>query len=536
MSRHLSSVGLPAAWQAAIEHESASEKPALADPLPERRVARLLAAYVATGLFFMVLPGTLVGVWNLVSISSHQHAGAAPTGWTQAHGHAQLFGWVATFLIGISLYTFPKFRGGQLRSVGAGWAMLVLWIVGLAARWFSAAGYLPWSSLLVAATCELCVALLLIWQCSATGVSHKCGQAWETLIFGGYAGLVLTLGWQFAVACRLDTVIIPEVFNRALLSLSLWVFCLPVVLGFSARLLPSLLGLEDPSRSGARLTLAFATLSAVMWLADWILLATVACFLTAVTGTWTVRIFHPTVRAAKTRAVDSLYPYFARLAYGWLLVSGILAFGAFQRGMLGASRHAFTVGFLSTLILAVGPRILPSFLNSRELRSVAMMRTSLFLLTAGCLVRVISEPLAYGGVLQPAWSLLPASAVAELIALLVFATNLAWTLMTPPPAWILRQSIHPGMKLYWFVTSYPGTRPLLIRQGLVTLERVTFVPKTLSLREAAEADGLDAGHLVGVLGDYLEARLARSLREQALDGPAPVAAAGPADKGVQGCL
>ena len=108
--------------------------------------------------------------------------------------------------------------------------------------------------------------------------------------------------------------------------------------------------------------------------------------------------------------------------------------------------------------------------------------------------------------------------------------------MTPPPAWILRQSIHPGMKLYWFVTSYPGTRPLLIRQGLVTLERVTFVPKTLSLREAAEADGLDAGHLVGVLGDYLEARLARSLREQALDGPAPVAAAGPADKGVQGCL
>ena len=96
-------------------------------------MARLLAAFIATGLFFMILPGTLVGVWNLVSISAQQHSEAAPTGWTQAHGHAQLFGWVATFIIGISLYTFPKFRGGQLRSLGVGWAMLALWIVGVAA-------------------------------------------------------------------------------------------------------------------------------------------------------------------------------------------------------------------------------------------------------------------------------------------------------------------------------------------------------------------------------------------------------------------
>jgi hypothetical protein len=45
-------------------------KPELADPLPERRLARLLGAFLGTGLVFLVAPGTLLGVWNLIGISS----------------------------------------------------------------------------------------------------------------------------------------------------------------------------------------------------------------------------------------------------------------------------------------------------------------------------------------------------------------------------------------------------------------------------------------------------------------------------------
>ena len=33
--------------------------------------------YISTGLVFMLLPGTFLGVWNLVAISSHR-AGLAP--------------------------------------------------------------------------------------------------------------------------------------------------------------------------------------------------------------------------------------------------------------------------------------------------------------------------------------------------------------------------------------------------------------------------------------------------------------------------
>jgi hypothetical protein len=57
-------------------------------------------------------------------------------------------------------------------------------------------------------------------------------------------------------------------------------------------------------------------------------------------------------------------------------------------GFWGASRHALTVGFVSTMILAVGQRILPAFAGMRLLWSSRLMFVGLFLLTVGCGLRV----------------------------------------------------------------------------------------------------------------------------------------------------
>jgi len=56
---------------------------------------------------FDVMPGTVLGVWNLVGISSQREMTAVSTAWIRAHGQAQFFGWFGTFVIGISVYTFP---------------------------------------------------------------------------------------------------------------------------------------------------------------------------------------------------------------------------------------------------------------------------------------------------------------------------------------------------------------------------------------------------------------------------------------------
>ena len=52
------------------------------DPVQtEIALQKLVAVYVVTGLVFLVLPGTFLGVWNLVSISSQHSLGKLSPAW-----------------------------------------------------------------------------------------------------------------------------------------------------------------------------------------------------------------------------------------------------------------------------------------------------------------------------------------------------------------------------------------------------------------------------------------------------------------------
>jgi hypothetical protein len=134
--------------------------------------------------------------------------------------------------------------------------------------------------------------------------------------------------------------------------------------------------------------------------------------------------------------VHTSFPVFVRLAYVWAVVAASLGIWAAaiedSHGIWGASRHALTVGFLATMVFAVGQRILPAFAGMRPLFSTKLMFLSLLLLTTGCLLRVSSEILAYQGIAGWAWSWLPVSAVMEMSAVTIFALNLLFTFSSRP--------------------------------------------------------------------------------------------------------
>src|SRR5205085_11345192 len=139
---------------------------------------------------------------------------------------------------------------------------------------------------------------------------------------------------------------------------------------------------------------------------------------------------------------------------------------------------------------------------------------ALALLTAGCALRVVSEPLAYAVAAPFAWKLLPISAMLELAAVLAFALNLGYTLAAPFPAWIARDGVTADLSLYWYVTAYPSTRRILERAGLTTLSHVDRVPPGLSLRAAASADHADLDRILADLRAWFDRNLARTLREK----------------------
>lgn len=103
----------------------------------EVALSRLLMVYIITGLAFMLLPGTFLGVWNLLAISSRHAAGSISTAWVQAHGHAQISGWIGSFILDIGLYSIPKLRRAPSFSLRVPWIVWVLWTTGVTARWLS---------------------------------------------------------------------------------------------------------------------------------------------------------------------------------------------------------------------------------------------------------------------------------------------------------------------------------------------------------------------------------------------------------------
>src|SRR5689334_11495838 len=133
----------------AIDEIRTPAEPAILTRAREESAQRLMMAYAVTGLFFMLLPGTFLGVWNLISISGGR-AGSISTAWIQAHGHAQIFGWIGTFILGIGFYSIPKMTltSGRAQPSGRGCATWALWTSGVLLRWACGFYHLYWRALL----------------------------------------------------------------------------------------------------------------------------------------------------------------------------------------------------------------------------------------------------------------------------------------------------------------------------------------------------------------------------------------------------
>src|SRR6516164_7840583 len=129
----------------------------------EQQLIKLLKTYLVTGLLFLVLPGTFLGVWNLFAISNAQSATYVPASWIQAHGHAQVFGWLGSFILGIGFYSIPNLRRVSAWSFWEGWLTWALWTVGVTLRWLADVYLWQWRLLLpLSAFLELFAVLLFL--------------------------------------------------------------------------------------------------------------------------------------------------------------------------------------------------------------------------------------------------------------------------------------------------------------------------------------------------------------------------------------
>lgn len=410
----------------------------------ELALSRLLMAYVTTGLVFMLLPGTLLGVWNLLEISGRESAGLVSPARLEAHGHAQVFGWIGSFLLGIGLYSIPKLRGEARPAIRAAWVCWGLWSIGVALRWGATVYLWEWRLLLpLSGVLELAAFLIFFRIISGHRPRNPAKQGLEPWVWAvltatiGFLGLVgMNVAGSLYVSLRGDSPAFPHRFDQRYLALMGWGFLVPFVWGFSAKWLGVFLGLKTLRTRVLLSALAVNSSGVALAItgrlgpATWVFVLGTALAIVA------IRVFEPADLPAKTRGVHVSFPVFVRVAYVWLLVATLLGVGASiwdtSGGIWGASRHALTVGFISVMVLSIGPRILPAFAGMRLLWSTKLMFAALLLLSLGCALRVFSEVLAYQGYAVWAWSVLPGSALLELAGLTAFAVNILGTFLLEP--------------------------------------------------------------------------------------------------------
>lgn len=508
-----------------------------AAPLTPQALARenLYRRFLKAALLFTFTGGAALGALALILMAVRGELGGIGRGLIQVHGHYQLFGWVGLFVVGVAYHILPRLTGVPLPSYRLASLSFVLLVTGTILRAGQALdpGALRSSVLLLGGLMEVAGCGLFAWAVVRILLPRAAWlEAYQAYLALGTGWLVvasllnLSHAWYLASRAVFE---VPPFLNIPYLSVFLVGFVAFWILGVSLRTLPVFMGL--PARVPVAWIVAVPmTLSLVVMVigessylggggeAARVAFGVGGLLLAVCLGvfTWALGIFS---RAAGERepGIDRGYEKFLRLGYGWLVVSGVMLAifsvlairgSDMDHALVGAYRHALTVGFITTVMVGMASRIIPVF-RGVPLYSTWMREWTFWLLAAGNVIRVGFQSLS--GLYGPVWlKVTGVSGVLELAALVLFGINLWKTLNTETPEDVAvagwKPPIASDTKVGDLLAAYPDLLPVFVRNGFAPLAN-PILRKTLargvSVAQACRMHGVD---LQRFLGQLTEAR------------------------------
>lgn len=477
--------------------------------------------FITSALVLTLTLGAGWGAWLLWQIGTRGRFSGASDAQIIAHGEAQLWGFVALLVIGISLRTALQ---GALRQPLGIWicrGLLALGLVGVG-------GSVLWSlfparlaSLGILSAAALGLMSLGLFGMQIVLLRPKWRATWARAILA--SGLWLSV-WAAATALfRWNAGVAgPGAYSSGqrmlLIELAVFGFAMNSIYGFGQMLLPGLLRIGKVRDREVELAhWVHNAGAALLCLTTWLgtrgggavlgsALLVVAAVLFAVGHRGFVGRRRASLRDEQGHAPLDFYP---PLAFGWLLAALLLMAGgalyeaiaaqALPHAYVGAMRHALTVGFMTTLILGVAQRLVP-VLDRTVLAMPALAVPILALIGAGNLLRVGSQlatlatPLAY--------HVMPYSAFLEWSALLLFAISMMAT-MYHRDALLTRGRVTQRSSLAVLLAEYPWIEDRLRSGGTRYLERTRSVPPELTFGSFAASEGYNAAELIARINGWL---------------------------------
>jgi hypothetical protein len=518
-----------------------------ADPLADA----IYRPFFKAGIAIVLTVGAVWGAYLLLRIGVLGTFTAAGLHEVNAHGHAQIFGWVGLFVMGFAYQAFPRFKHTSLVHPRRAHLSLWLMLVGIIGRSVAeplATSLAGMGGLAVGASMLEVLAIgLFVWVIVQTfRASGKPLEFYDYYVLSSLAWFVIQALYETAYLAATLSVTEPRqlpplvaTWQGALRDIQIHGFALLMILGVSQRLFHHFYGFPAPSRrisavalvglnaavlgeaSGLVLLRAVSHTWAALWYASVLLLTGMAAWLV---GNW--KLFsHP---EESDRSLK-----FLRAAYLWLFVSlGMLVlFPVYQQGLLprlapeshaaqigfshayyGAVRHAITVGFVSLMIVGVAAKVVPT-LNGVDVRTLSPLWGPFLLLNVGCALRVTAQTLTDWT--PAAFPVAGVSGLLEVAGLSLWGWHL-WSIMAgrvhtdgataPSPAGA--PLLGPGLpivaahRVSEVLSCYPDLLPVFLSFGFRPLANPLLrrtLARTVTLQQACRLQGQGVHELVEAL-------------------------------------
>jgi hypothetical protein len=498
--------------------------------------------FFKAGIAVVLTLGATWGAYLLLRIALSGSFTAAGLHEVNAHGHAQIFGWVGLFVMGFAYQAFPRFKHAALALPGLARTSFYVMLVGLIVRSileplagpFPAAGPLAVgaATLEVVAVILFAVVVTVTWRRAEKPLAvYDCYIA--TAVFWFVVQAVceaIYLSATLAAPDRETLLGLVSTWQAPLREIQIHGFGLLMVLGVSQRIFPHFYGLSAPSPRLAVTALICLNAAlvgegaglllmrqadhawAALWYASVLLLAGGVVLL--------VRDWH--IFSQAPEADRSLK--FLRAGYVWLFVSlaMLVLLPAYQFGLLpwlapnsvglgfshayyGAARHAVTVGFLSLMIVGVAAKVVPT-LNGVNVRSMSVLWVPFALLNAGCALRVIAQILT--DFTPAAYPVAGISGVLETLGLALWGAHL-WAVMAgrfqePGPELDAGTPIQPGHCVGVVLERRPELLDTFVAFGFRPLAQPWLrrtVARQVTIRQACRTLGVEEQQLLDALNN-----------------------------------
>lgn len=387
--------------------------------------------YFTTAIVLMMTVGALWGVWILLRIAINGSFVSVGLHEVNAHGHAQIFGWVGLFVMGFAYRMFPAMAGRKLpwaHLAELGWGMMLVGVLLRAGLqpFVTAHPAIVWVAQVGSVLEVLAIGVFVVQM----AIVLRPGR--ETYIPGPSKWLIrgaLCFFFLQAVASAVYFHLVAVAdsrdwflwlianFQPPLRDLQVHGFATLMVLGVGAMMLPRWFGTARLPRVGGMVAAVALTIAVLMEITGFLAMRLVG---TAWAGLWGLAALmllgasgYLVVRQGLLRPfpMESRAGKFIRIAHAWLLVSLVMLVGlpvwqfvvlpvlaphsqaveiGFSHAYYGSIRHAITVGFISMMILGMSVRLMERTRDGATLPT-GQLWVAFVLVNVGCLMRVVFQ-------------------------------------------------------------------------------------------------------------------------------------------------